>query len=80
MMRILKLLFQIAHVLVLVDPSLSLGHSTAVDDASVVELVADDQVSLINKRKDRARVRCVTRLKRDRRFSPSIVGENFLQL
>src|SRR5712692_5390391 len=63
-----------------VDPALRLGHTTAVDDASVIELVADDQVSLINKRKNRARVRCVTRLKRDRRFSPSIIGENLLEL
>src|SRR6266702_677370 len=52
----------------------------SVDNASVVELVADDEIPLINKRKDRARVSSITRLKRDRRFSPTIVCENLLQL
>src|SRR6267143_2706628 len=58
---ILQLLFQVAHVFVFVDSSLGLGHSTAVDDASVVELVANDQVSLINQREDRPGVRRVAR-------------------
>src|SRR2546422_621353 len=63
---ILQLLFQVSHIFVLVDSPLSLGHSRAVNNASVIELVANDQVPLINKRKDRPRVRGVTRLKRDR--------------
>src|SRR5437660_672218 len=70
----------IAHVFVLVDSSLGLGHSTAVDDASVVELVTDDQVPLIHQGEDCSRVRSIPRLKRDRRFSSPIAGENLLEL
>src|SRR6267143_1538621 len=77
---ILQLLFQVAHVFVLVDSPLGLGHSTAVDDASVIELVADDEVPLVNKRKDGPGVGGVARLKRDRCFGPSIVCENLLKL
>src|SRR6266699_1187498 len=64
----------------LVDSPLGLGHSTAVDDASVIELITDDQIPLIHQGEDCSRVRSITRLKRDRRFSPSIVGENLLEL
>src|SRR3989442_3413126 len=77
---VLQLLFEVAHVFVFVDSPLGLGHSTAVDDASMVELIADDEVPIIYQGEDRSRIRSIARLKRDRCFGTSIIGENLLEL
>src|SRR5438552_12535892 len=50
--RSLELFLEIAHVFVLVDSPLRLRQTTAIDYAAVVQLIADDQVTLVDKAHD----------------------------
>src|SRR5437867_2918307 len=46
--RVCKLFFQVIHATMLVDTSLCPSQAAAINDAAMVELIADDEVSLIN--------------------------------
>src|SRR5437763_12728744 len=48
-LRLLEFRFQVSHVVMLVTKTLRLTKSDAVDDAGVIELIADDRVLLTQK-------------------------------
>src|SRR5207247_7622116 len=77
--RVLQLLLQIIHVFVFVDAPRSFRHPTAIYYASMVQLITDYQVPLINQGEDRPGVGGVARLERDRSLRAAIISQNLLQ-
>jgi len=71
---------RIVEVAVLVEDAVRLGEPDAVDDRGVVELVADDDIALLEQRAEHAHVDGVTALEDQRGLGPLEGGEAHLEL
>src|SRR3989344_2026251 len=79
-LRFPQLLREVSHVQVLVDEALRLAQPDAVDDARVVELIADDRIALPQQRLEDSRVRIEARAVQHRVVHGEKSGDFALQL